>query len=99
MNEIELLKRKIEELERRLDSAEEDRKLEDRGFINTYKPVIDFWTSDVTAANSDTGFRRDLSLSGLAETITIPAYPTRWRKLRDGSDLYIPLYAYNQRYV
>lgn len=91
MNEIEILKKRIEDLERRLNSAEDDKKLENRGFIKTFQTQTD-------PSTSDTGFRRNITLSGLEETITVPAYPTRWRKLQDGSELYIPLYAYDSRY-
>jgi len=89
------LEKRISELEGRLESVENDIKLQNRGFIRTFQTQID-------PSTSDAGFRRTVTLilSGDPESVNfvVPAYPTRWKKLQDGSELYIPLYAYDSRY-
>lgn len=99
MDENQNLQRQIDELKRRLDALNQYQTITlptelafiGRGFLNTYPPELPDVTGDYTA---NVGFRRTISLSGAAEDIIVPAYPIRFIKLKDGSNLYIPLYTY-----
>lgn len=94
MNEyIKQLEQRVTELERRLNSPEEDKKLQNRGFVNAFGPEI-----ETSAMSADAGFRQTISIGAGGGSASVPAFPTRWRKLKDGSELWIPLYAFDSRY-
>lgn len=87
------LEQKIAELERNVDSAEPDIKLQQRGFLKTFSSEI-----ETASMSADAGFRRTISIGAGGGSASVPAFPTRWRKLRDGSELWVPLYAFDSRY-
>lgn len=99
MDENQNLQKQIDELKKRLDKLnqyptiplETEIAFNKRGFTETYPPAIPDAAGDYI---TNIGFRRNIDLSGAAETIIVPAYPYRFLKLKDGSNLYIPVYVY-----
>lgn len=62
-----------------------------RGFINASKPGYPDTNFDYT---TNEGFRQTIVLSGSAQSISVPAFPLRFMRLKDGSNFFIPLYTY-----
>lgn len=100
-NDIEMLKREISQLRKEIDNMkiasnipfEIDSAFQNRGFTKTEQSEATSF--DMT---SNAGFRQTLSLTGGAEDIVVPAFPVRWKRLSDGSNLYIPLHAFSELY-
>lgn len=100
MDEIQQLKKEIADLKAWKASLERgnslpdivDLSFRDRGFIKTDKP--NFPPEGYT---TNTGFRQDISLTGLVQTITVPAFPTRFFKVAPPDDaFYLAGYAFSQ---
>ena len=91
--EIKLLKQKIDELNSWRNNIynELDSTLRGKGFIKADSPNL----PPSSTYTSDSGFRRDIILSGAGETITVPAFPTSFRK-EANSNFYIPLHTFSQ---
>lgn len=99
-NELTQLKSKVAQLERDIQSlkragsipVEIDLAFQGRGFIRTDKPET------ATAVQvADAGFRRSIDLSGGAEAIIVPAYPTKFVKIVN-TNFYVPLHALDALY-
>lgn len=94
-----MLKKEIQELKRELNllkasstiPLEIDTALFGRGFVKTFDTE-----STSIEMTTNTGFRRTISLTGGAEDIIVPAYPVKWKKLSDQSNLYIALYTFSE---
>ena len=97
--EIQNLKKQVLELEKTVKALMQystiplpiEQAFAGRGFVNALKPDIPDNNGDYT---TNIGFRQTISLSGVAQDITVPAFPVRFMRLKDGSNLFIPLHTY-----
>lgn len=103
MNNNEQLQKRVELLEKQMASLNQSSTITyqvenafmNRGFVDTLAPV----DAPSGAEIAGMGFIEEIALSGLPETISVPAYPRKFLTLKNNysgysssNNIYIPVY-------